>query len=191
MGFAEVCVNSPAGYDRTFSYAIPPHLSVRVGQAVWVPFGEKLLQGIVLELAEYPQVEETRDIAGIIEPGLIISPERVALASWISRYYLSPLFAAVALMLPPGFERRALTYFSINPDALHADPASMTDEQRQALALIEGSVTISLRQLEKALGKQFGFEYAEAFHYRGPREKVSGYAGDVEEYSRKNAVPLR
>ncbi|MBA7564821.1 hypothetical protein ES708_06489 [subsurface metagenome] len=44
---------------------------------------------------------------------------------------------------------------------------------------------------EKVLGKKFGFEYAEAFHYRGPREKVSGYVGNVEEYSRKNAVPLR
>ncbi|MBA7564823.1 hypothetical protein ES708_06491 [subsurface metagenome] len=44
---------------------------------------------------------------------------------------------------------------------------------------------------EKVLGKKFGFEYAEAYHYRGPREIVSGYAGNVEEYSRKNAVPLR
>ena len=26
-------------------------------------------------------------------------------------YYLSPLFAAIALMLPPGFERKPLTFY--------------------------------------------------------------------------------
>ncbi|GAJ10997.1 unnamed protein product, partial [marine sediment metagenome] len=68
MGYAEVSVNSPIAQRRTFSYAIPPDLTVDVGQAVWVPFGNKLLQGIVLELSDVPSVEETREIAGIIEP---------------------------------------------------------------------------------------------------------------------------
>jgi len=52
MGYAEVSVNSPAAQRRTFSYTVPPNLSVAIGQAVWVPFGDKLLQGIVLELTE-------------------------------------------------------------------------------------------------------------------------------------------
>ena len=47
MGYAEVSVNSPVAQRRTFSYAIPPGLDIDVGQAVWVPFGDKLLQGIV------------------------------------------------------------------------------------------------------------------------------------------------
>ena len=46
MRYAEVSVNSPIAQRRTFSYAIPAGLSVDVGQAVWVPFGDKLLQGI-------------------------------------------------------------------------------------------------------------------------------------------------
>ncbi|GAG84528.1 unnamed protein product, partial [marine sediment metagenome] len=31
--------------------------------AVWAPFGDKLLQGIVLELTDYPSVEETTTTA--------------------------------------------------------------------------------------------------------------------------------
>jgi len=56
MRYAEVSVNSPVAQRRIFSYAIPSNLSVEAGQAVWVPFGDKLLQGIVVELSDYPSV---------------------------------------------------------------------------------------------------------------------------------------
>ena len=86
MRYAEVSVNSPVAQRQTYSYAIPPSLSIDVGQAVWVPFGNKLLQGIVLELSDYPAVEETREIAGIIEPRPLLSLSHVLLARWISEY---------------------------------------------------------------------------------------------------------
>jgi LmbE family N-acetylglucosaminyl deacetylase len=41
----------------------------------------------------------------------------------------------------------------------------------------------------RELGKQYGVEYAEAFHYIGPG--TSGRGSRVEEYIKKNAVPLR
>jgi hypothetical protein len=41
---------------------------------------------------------------------------------------------------------------------------------------------------ERALGKQHGCEYAEAFHYIGPGP---GYNSRLEEYLRRNAVPIR
>jgi len=41
---------------------------------------------------------------------------------------------------------------------------------------------------ERALGKQHGLEYAEAFHYIGPG---SAYAPRLDEYIQNNAVPLR
>ena len=154
MGYAEVSVNSPIAQRRTFSYAIPPGLSVDVGQAVWVPFGDKLLQGIILELSHYPSVEETREIVGVIEPRPVLSPARVSLAYWISEYYLSPLFNAVALMLAPGFERKALTLISIPSIPDGYDLSSLTQEQRHALELVQRQGKVSLRELERTLGKK-------------------------------------
>jgi len=154
MGYAEVSVNSPIAQRRTFSYAIPSGLSIDVGQAVWVPFGDKLLQGIVLELTDYPSVEETREIAGVIEPPLLLSPPYVLLARWLSEHYLSPLFDAVALMLPPGFERKALTFISVLLIPHDFDLSSLTPEQRHALELVQRQGKVSLRQLEKVLGKK-------------------------------------
>jgi primosomal protein N' (replication factor Y) len=112
MGYAEVSVNSPIAQHRSFSYSIPPGIDIQIGQAVWIPFGQKILQGIVVELTEYPAVEETREITGVVEPQPLLSKRHIALAIWLSKHYLSPLFDAVSLMLPPGFERRTLTFLS-------------------------------------------------------------------------------
>jgi len=154
MRYAEVSVNSPVAQRRTFSYAIPAGLAIDVGQAVWVPFGNKLLQGIVLELSPYPAVEETREIAGVIEPRPLLSPSHVLLARWVSEYYLSPLFDAVALMLPPGFERKALTFICATPVPDDFDLSALTREQRQILELVQRQGKVSLKQIEKILGKK-------------------------------------
>ncbi len=152
MRYAEVSVNSPIAHRQAFSYAIPSGLNIDVGQAVWVPFGEKLLQGIVLELSSYPQVEETREIAGVIEPQPILSHLQVLLARWISEYYLSPLFDAVALMLPPGFERKAVTF--VSKAQQEGDKSYLTQSQQHLLELAQKEGKVSLKEVEKVLGKK-------------------------------------
>ncbi len=154
MRYAEVCVNSPIAQRLTFTYTIPTDLNIKVGQAVWVPFGEKVLQGIVLGLSDYSPVAETREIAGIIEPEPVLSLAQVSLAYWISQYYLSPIFEAAALMLPPGFERKALTFIATTSAAINYDLSSLTQEQKHALELVQKQDKISLKQMEKALGKK-------------------------------------
>jgi primosomal protein N' (replication factor Y) len=154
MRYAEVSVNSPVAQRRTFSYAIPSGLSITVGQAVWVPFGEKILQGIVLELSLYPEVAVTREIVDVIEHQPLLSPAQVLLARWISEYYLSPLFDAVALMLPPGFERKALTLVSAAPNPNDHDLSSLSPEQKQVFELIRKQSNVSLKELEKRVGKK-------------------------------------
>jgi primosomal protein N' (replication factor Y) len=123
-----------------------------VGQAVLVPFGDKRLQGIVLELSPYPSVEETKEIADVIEPRPLLSPSHVLLARWLSEHYLSPLFDAVALMLPPGFERKALTFICAAAIPEDFDSSVLSPDQRQILDLIQSKGRVSLTELEKRLG---------------------------------------
>jgi primosomal protein N' (replication factor Y) len=150
--YAEVSVNSPVSQRRTFSYAIPFGLSIDVGQGVWVPFGDKLFQGVVLELSHYPAVEETREIAGVIEPRPLLSPSQILLARWISEHYLSPLFDAVALMLPPGFERKVVTFICSLPTLPEHNVTPLTPRQREVLELAWRLGRVSLRELERKLG---------------------------------------
>jgi len=152
MRYAEVSVNSPVAQRRTFSYGIPPGLDIKAGHAVLVPFGNRILQGIVLELTDFPAVEETREIIDVIDPRPLLSAEHILLARWISDYYLSPLFDAVALMLPPGFERKALTYLTLTGQEYDAD--DLSQPQRNILQLLEQRAKVGLNQVEKALGKK-------------------------------------
>ena len=150
MNYAEVAVNSP-GSRLTFSYAIPPGLDISAGQAVWVPFGSRVIQGIVLRLSDEPSVEETKEIAGIVTDFPLLSPIQIKLAQWISEHYFAPLFDAMALMLPPGFERRAITCFQPTDSQIDLP---LTPEQRQILYIVRGEKKISLPELEKAIGNK-------------------------------------
>jgi primosomal protein N' (replication factor Y) len=151
MRYAEVSVNSPAAGRRTFSYSIPAGLDVQEGQAVLVPFGQRTLQGVVMELTGVPAVEDTREITDIIESTPVLSSHQIALARWISEYYLSSLFEAVALMLPPGFERRTITRLNLMREDI--DSSSLDDDERRLLDLVRQGKN-ELTRLEKALGKK-------------------------------------
>ncbi|OGO09367.1 MAG: primosomal protein N' [Chloroflexi bacterium RBG_13_60_13] len=155
MGYAEVAVNSPVAQRRTFSYSIPPSLSPAVGQAVWVPFGPRVIQGIVLQLTDRPGFEETRDVAGLIDPCPLLSPVQIELARWISDYYLAPLFDSVALMLPPGFERRLVNFFHVAP-GVSADVSSavLDSDQILLLTLLGREGKVAQQTVDRLLGKQ-------------------------------------
>jgi len=150
MNYAEVAVNSP-GSRSTFCYAVPPGLNISAGQAVWVPFGSRVIQGIVLRLSDEPSVEETKEIAGVVIDFPLLSPIQVKLAQLISERYFASLFDALALMLPPGFERRAITCFQLTHTQVDLP---LTPEQRQILHLMRREGKTSLAELEKAIGKR-------------------------------------
>ena len=149
MKYADVAVNSP-GNRSTFCYAIPPQLNIDVGQAVWVPFGSRVVQGVVVELSDQPSVEATKEITDVISSHPLLSAIQIELAQWISKYYVSPLFDALALMLPPGFERKIITYFQLTN--FERDLSSLAPEQKQVLHLIEKKRKASLKELERKFG---------------------------------------
>jgi len=119
MPYAEVAVNAAAPLRQTFTYRIPADLPVEAGHAVYVPFGTRTLQGIVMAVTEESSFAEVRDIEGVIDARPLISSAHLDLARWLSEYYLAPLFDCVSLMLPSGFKRKPLTI-------LH--PLATTDE---------------------------------------------------------------
>jgi len=151
MPFAEVSVNSPIARRQTFSYCIPPRLNVRAGHAVWVPFGEKVLQGIVTGITPYPAVEDTRDIIDTIEPLPLLTPHQITLGRWISDHYLAPLFDSIGLMLPPGFERNAVTWLTARETDFMS---TLPDEQQEFLDFVRSQGSVSLKDTEKRFGKK-------------------------------------
>ncbi len=136
MPFAEVAVNAAAPLRQTFSYRVPDGLAIAPGHAVYVPFGSRSLQGVVMDAGEDSPFLDARGIEGLIDPQPLLSPAHVALARWLSDHYLAPLFDCVSLMLPPGFKRRPLTLLRPLATLEELPRLGLTDRQRLALAYI-------------------------------------------------------
>ena len=163
MRYAEVAVDAPVGHSRTFSYSIPARYSLEPGQMVWVPFGSRLTQGIVTELAATSQVEETRDILAPIEPSPLVDEVHMELARWLSEYYLCSLFSAVSLMLPPGFESQVRSQVfaaefprNVGDESLE----SLRPQTREALLSLTGESRVKEADFVKSLGQGGGRELA-------------------------------
>ena len=125
MPFADVAVNAAAPLRQTFTYRIPDGLPIEPGQAVYVPFGSRTLQGIVVERSDSASFAQTRDIADVIDVRPLLSPTHLQLAHWLSEHYLAPLFDCISLMLPPGFKRRPLVM--LRPLASLEEPVKEMD----------------------------------------------------------------
>jgi primosomal protein N' (replication factor Y) len=152
MKYAEVAVNSPIARRNSFCYSIPPRLNVDIGHAVWVPFGSKLLQGIVVELSDFPSVEVTKEIGDLISPSPLLSQIQIEFAYWLCEHYLASLFDTIALMLPPAFEQRLVTYLHLSQQT--TDLSQLNSEQVQLVNFFKNGGWIKFRDLEKRFGKK-------------------------------------
>ena len=153
LKFADVAVDSPVGHARAFTYSIPAHLTVHPGYVVWVPFGSQTLQGIVVELSSADPGIPTRDILQSVEPGPLLDSHHLQWGWWLSRHYRSPLFAALSLMLPPGFETRVRSL--IFPGAAPAaERSALREETVAAIEELEEKGRMDQPGFVKLLGRR-------------------------------------
>jgi primosomal protein N' (replication factor Y) len=144
MLYADVCVNTPLGrrsgappdaLTGTFTYAVPHHLVGRVepGHLVWTPFRGRRLQAVVLRLSDAVPAFETQEIISLVWAQPVLTPAQIALAYWVSDYYVAPLIESLLLLLPVGLSQRGR-----NVLARTAKPASsgLTPSQTALLARI-------------------------------------------------------
>ncbi len=75
---------------------------VAVGSLLQVPFGRRLMFGVVVELTEQSELEPAR----LAEPTAVlptaVPPDLVSLARWMAQEYCSTVARALALVLAPG-----------------------------------------------------------------------------------------
>ena len=148
--FVEVAVNSGQPARHPFTYAVPEGLEVRLGQAVFVPFGSRVLQGIVVGETDTPPEQDARPLEAVADPKPVLDRAHRELARWLSGRYLAPLWECVATCLPSGYGQRSVTVVSPVdlPLLLPSEPA----DQRVLRYLAEHGQT-ALDTLREALGQ--------------------------------------
>jgi primosomal protein N' (replication factor Y) len=170
--FAQVVVYSPLGVskslrddmlpakslrERAFTYSIPDRLveTIAAGQLVWVPFGSRRIQGVIVGLGDSSPVEQTKDVDEVVEQRPLLSSIQIDLADWIARTYLCSFYDAIRLMLPPGIEQPTKIYLSLASDAprdqLGAKQAALikwlADGQRKKLSAVPRDLRSSVDAL--------------------------------------------
>ncbi len=128
-----------------FDYLLAGALeAVGVGTMLMVPFGNRRLLGVVVDVAEESDLPPERLAEPLAALEANVPPELVRLGLWVAQEYVSTPARGLALVLPPGTGtgagRRMVARRSL--------VASITEAGRQAL---EGGVRLGERQ-QAALG---------------------------------------
>ncbi len=151
------------------TYVVPESLQaeVRPGQLVAVPYGKRLVEGLIWEiLAEETSADlddldpdSLRPIQAILDTEPALLPHQMALARWISEYYVTSLAQVAMMMLPPGLVQRSRFVVRLaqrDEQSTDTDAAiegtSMQMRALIGLLLSEGDVNVA--RLEEMLGKK-------------------------------------
>ena len=137
---------------RAFHYLVPESLrpTTRVGQLVWIPFGRQHLQGVIVRFDEKSPVEETREIAQIVDPEPVLSPVHIELAHWISEQYLAPIHRVILSMLPPGITQKPEVVVRALPQV---EPEKLTKAQAEIFSLLRRQGPLALRRVARLSGR--------------------------------------
>ena len=92
---------------KTFTYAVPEALreEVQAGSRVLVPFRNKAMVGLVVELTPCaPEGTQVREVSKVLDVVPALTPKLMELGQWIAGYYLAPIGEVFRAMLPPVTE---------------------------------------------------------------------------------------
>lgn len=177
--WVEVLVDCP-GAVGLFTYKLPPHLEVKAGDILSVPFGAQQLGAIAIRFLAQPSDdiprEKIRDVEDVVSVGFF--PDYYwELLNKIATYYYTPLIQVIRVALPPGLlgksqRRIKLVSHSSNRQANSDREAFLSNGAREILEL-----------LRSAPGADYSFTYLQQkvkSAYRGIRELSR--CGMVESY---------
>ena len=107
--------------DKTFSYNIPSNLkdSVKVGKRVLVPFGNKNIEGFVLDIKSNKDNDiELKDIKEVVDDEVILNKELLELGKYLKESTLSTLISCYQVMLPKALKASAKTKINIKKEII-------------------------------------------------------------------------
>ena len=115
--YIRVAVNTTHPTFMSFVYAVPYDQKIVIGDLVHVPFGRLVLQGIVtdgpFDTPGY-NPSEVRFIEATVSSIPRVSRLRMYLADWLQKTYITPLWNAYSVFLPPGSNEKSIAFLKSN-----------------------------------------------------------------------------
>src|SRR5580693_5156694 len=99
-GYCEVAL--PVPLRTTFTYGVPDALEETVvpGARVLVPFRNRAVLGVVVELhRKPPDLIKIKNVSEVWDPIPALPPRLLELGKWVANYYLAPVGETCRAML--------------------------------------------------------------------------------------------
>lgn len=104
--FADVIIEINIFKNKTFTYIIPSNLKVEVGSRVHIPFGNRLTNGIVLNIKDTCLDNvDLKEITGLVDKKPILNKEQIELIYFMRNNYLCSYLDAYKVMMPPQLKK--------------------------------------------------------------------------------------
>lgn len=154
--------------DKTFTYTIPDDLKdkVCVGKRVLVPFGNRTLEGFVLDIEYKKDTDyELKNIIEVIDENPVLNCEMLNLGKYISKKTLCNLINAYQTMLPAALKAHA--FYKVNKKyisyikLIDYNYIPKNDNQREIIDILKKRIMlkseltkISISSVNTLLGKK-------------------------------------
>ncbi len=164
---ADVLTSAASWQDEhpLLTYLVPRALEAELacGQLVAIPYGERLVEGIVWAIRQEQDdhIEHDkglRPIHTILDSQPVLWPHQRKLAEWIAEYYVTSLAQAAIMMLPPGLMQRSKivlhlvgTSFSAS-DETPLPPSNVDPTTRALIGLLLTDGDLDIERLKEMLG---------------------------------------
>src|SRR6266567_3300926 len=107
--FCDIAV--PVPLDMVFTYGVAANAAPVLGGRVLVPFRQRRMTGIVVELHDRKPSVATKNILAVLDTAPVVDEQLLHLGRWIADYYLAPLGEVFRTMLPLNAEfKRSIGY---------------------------------------------------------------------------------
>lgn len=191
--------NSWNSEQPLLTYIVPAELQaeLRTGQLVAVPYGDRLVEGIVWNICEDHANQHPTNLRPIstildLEPALL--PHQRALAEWMAEYYVTPLAQVALMMLPPGLMQRSrvvLHLIKSEDDVTNGtQDQSMLTRHRALIGLLLAEGEIDIARLKEMLGPKLAKEVIQEALENGIIEREAALRAPTTRARHKRVVRL-
>jgi primosomal protein N' (replication factor Y) len=191
--------NSWNSEQPLLTYLVPAELQaeLRAGQLVAVPYGDRLVEGIVWNIWEdhvNHRPTNLRPISTILDLEPALLPHQRALAEWMAEYYVTPLAQVALMMLPPGLMQRSrvvLHLIKSEDDATNGtQDQSMLTRHRALIGLLLAEGEIDIERLKEMLGPKLAKEVIQEALANGIIERAAALHAPTTRARHKRVVRL-
>jgi primosomal protein N' (replication factor Y) (superfamily II helicase) len=109
---------------QAFTYVVPTHLAgqLRLGHAVLVPFGKRVVSAYVLELTHTIDFDpaKAKAVKRLLDAEPVFDARQLQFFRWIAEYYLSALGEVIATALPSAFKASSKSLHYASDEGVNA-----------------------------------------------------------------------